>query len=64
MDKYPDRNCTIVSDCLPNLLQMYITGLYRKYSVSEIYDKVSIHKLSYKTMTVNDLKNIIGYAES
>lgn len=63
MEKYPERNCTIVSDCLPNLLQMYITGSYRKYSVPEIFDKVSIHKLSYKTMTVDDLKNIIDHIE-
>ena len=64
MEKYPERNCPIVSDCLPNLLQMYITGSYRKYSVSEIFDKVSIHKLSYKTMTVDELKNITGIAVS
>ena len=59
MNRFPERNCLIISDCLPNLLQMHITGSYRKYSVAEILKKVSIHKLSYKTVSVSELKNII-----
>lgn len=58
MDKYSDRNCPIVSDCLPNLLQMYITGSYRKYSITEILKMISIHKLSYKTISVDKIKEI------
>lgn len=58
MEKYPDRNCSIVSDCLPNLLQMYITGSYKRFSLSDIFQKVSIHKLSNKTMSVDDLRYI------
>lgn len=59
MEKYPDRNCPIVSDCLPNMLQNYITGSYRKYSVHEILKKVSIHKLSYKTVGAEELRELI-----
>lgn len=58
IEKFPDRNCYIVSDCLPNMLQMYITGSYRRYSIPEIFKKISIHKLSYKTVSVEDLKEI------
>lgn len=56
LQRYPERNCHIVSDCLPNMLQCYFTGSYTKYSVKEILEKCSIHKLSYKTMTVEQLK--------
>lgn len=59
MDKYSERNCPIVSDCLPNLMQMYITGSYRQYSMSDILNKISIHKLSYKTVTSGDLRDLI-----
>lgn len=59
LQKYPTRNCHIVSDCLPNMLQCYFTGSYTKYSIKEILEKCSIHKLSYKTMTVEQLKEII-----
>lgn len=59
MAKYPDRNCSIVSDCLPNMLQMYITGTYRKYAIPEILKMISIHKLSYKSISAEDLKNLL-----
>lgn len=59
MAKYPNRNCPIVSDCLPNMLQMYITGTYRKYTIPEILKMISIHKLSYKSVSVADLKKYI-----
>ena len=59
MEKYPERNCPIVSDCLPNMLQNYITGSYRKYSITEILKMVPIHKLSYKTVSVDNIKEII-----
>ena len=58
MEKYPERNCPIVSDCLPNMLQNYITGSYRKYSITEILKMVPIHKLSYKTVSVDNIKEI------
>ena len=57
--KYPKRNCTIVSDCLPNMLQMYMTGSYCRYSVPEILKKISIHKLSYKTVSAEQIDEII-----
>ncbi len=57
IDRFPDRNCPVVSDCIPNMLQMYITGSYRKYSVSDILQMVSIHKLSYKTLSVGQLND-------
>lgn len=57
-EKFPDRNCYIVSDCLPNMLQMYITGSYRRYNIPEILQKISVHKLSYKTVSVEDMKEI------
>ena len=59
IDKYPDRNCPIVSDCLPNMLQMYITGSYRKYTVPEILNMISFHKLSYKSVRTEDLKKYV-----
>ena len=59
MEKFPERNCPIESDCLPNLLQMYITGSYYKYTVLDILKKTSIHKLSYKTIRAEDLNNLI-----
>lgn len=59
MEKFPERNCMIVSDCLPNMLQMYITGSYRKYTPSEILKKISIHKLSYKTVVTEQINSII-----
>ena len=58
--KYPGKNCSIVSDCLPNMLQMYITGSYRKHSVSEILKLISIHKLSYKTVRAEELKEMVN----
>ena len=58
IQRFPQHNCMVVSDCLPNMLQMYITGSYRRYSIPEILRKVSIHKLSYKTVTLEDLKEI------
>lgn len=58
MEKFPERNCPIVSDCLPNMLQMYITGSYRKYSIPVILKMVPIHKLSYKTVSVDNIKEI------
>ena len=60
MEKFPKRNCTIVSDCLPNMLQMYITGSYRKYAIHEILKKTSIHKLSYKSITAQKLNDLVG----
>ena len=60
LQKYPERNCHIVSDCLPNMLQCFFTGSYTKYSIKEILEKCSIHKLSYKTMTVEQLKEVTG----
>lgn len=60
MEKFPEKNCPIVSDCLPNLLQMYITGSYRKLSVSEILKLSSIHKLSYKTVRAEELKDMVN----
>ena len=58
LERYPNQNCRIVSDCLPNLLQMYITGSYRRYSISQILSKISIHKLSYKSVGVKQLQEI------
>ena len=55
---HPNRNCHIVSDCLPNMLQCYFTGSYTKYSIKEILEKCSTHKLSYKTMTVEQLRSV------
>lgn len=60
LQKYPERNCHIVSDCLPNMLQCFFTGSYTKYSIKEILEKCSIHKLSYKTMTEEQLKEVTG----
>lgn len=57
--KFPERNCPIVSDCLPNMLQNYITGSYRRYSIPEILKKISIHKLSYKTVSEEQIDAII-----
>lgn len=59
MLRFPERNCQIISDCLPNLLQMHITGSFRKYTIPEIMKKTTIHKLSYKTVSANILKAII-----
>ena len=59
IERFPKRNCEIISDCLPNMLQMYITGSYRKYSIPEIFQKTSIHKLSYKTVSTEDLKKYV-----
>lgn len=56
IQRFPQRNCRVLSDCLPNMLQMYITGSYRRYSIPEIFKKISIHKLSYKTVSVEDMK--------
>lgn len=58
VERFPQRNCRVLSDCLPNMLQMYITGSYRRYSIPEILQKISVHKLSYKTVSVDDLKEI------
>ena len=60
MQKHPKRNCPIISDCLPNMLQMYITKSYLKYTIPEILQKVSIHKLAYKTLSVEKLREIIN----
>lgn len=59
IERYPDRNCPIVSDCLPNMLQMYLTGSYRRYSIPEILKRISIHKLSYKTFTRDNLNLVL-----
>lgn len=59
VERFPKRNCEIIIDCLPNMLQMYITGSYRKYSITEIFQKISIHKLSYKSVSTEDLKKYV-----
>lgn len=56
IEKFPQRNCKIVSDCLPNMLQMYMTGSYRRYNIPEILQKISIHKLSYKTICTEQIE--------
>lgn len=52
MELYPERNCQIISDCIPNLLQMKLTGSYTKFRMEEILQKASIHKLSYKSVSI------------
>ena len=47
MEKHPERNCSIVSDCIPNLLQQVFNG-YPYLSIDEVLEKTKIHKLSYK----------------
>ena len=59
MEKFPKRNCPVVSDCLPNMLQNYITGSYRNCTIQEILNMISIHKLSYKTVTAGELEEIV-----
>lgn len=58
IQRFPQHNCMVVSDCLPNMLQMHITGSYRRYNIPEILQKISVHKLSYKTVSVEDMKEI------
>lgn len=57
---FPERNCHIISDCLPNMLQMYLTGSYTKYDINSILQQISIHKLSYKTITAEQITDILG----
>lgn len=59
MSYYPARNCDIKSDCLPNLLQMYMTGSYQRFSIIHILEKTTIHKLSYKTITPEQICKIM-----
>lgn len=59
IQRFPQRNCRVLSDCLPNMLQMYITGSYCRYSAPEILKKISIHKLSYKTVSAEQIDEII-----
>lgn len=59
LQRFPQCNCHVVSDCLPNMLQCYFTGSYTKYSIPEILSKENIHKLSYKTVSVEQLREVI-----
>lgn len=56
INRHPNVNCMVVSDCLPNMLQCYMTGSYTNYNIHEILSKISIHKLSYKTVTAEQIK--------
>lgn len=59
INRHPERNCTVVSDCLPNMLQCYMTGSYTLISVQEILSKISLHKLSYKTVCAEQIEDLI-----
>ena len=59
LQRFPQCNCHVVSDCLPNMLQCYFTGSYTKYSIPEILSQTNIHKLSYKTVSVEQLREIV-----
>ena len=61
LQRYPKRNCHVESDCLPNMLQCYFTGSYKRYSILEILSKESIHKLSYKTIPVEQLEGVCKF---
>lgn len=58
INRYPNTNCMVVSDCLPNMLQCYMTGSYTENSIQEILSKISIHKLSYKTVTPEQMNSL------
>jgi hypothetical protein len=58
INRHPNVNCMVVSDCLPNMLQCYMTGSYTENSIQEILSKISIHKLSYKTVTPEQMNSL------
>lgn len=59
--RYPKLNCTIVSDCLPHLLQMKVNHPEMKISFPEIFEKTSIHKMTYfSEEKLEELKNVLA----
>ena len=52
-------NCEVKSDCIPNLLQMYLTGSYQRYTIESILNMTSLHKLSYKTITSKQIQSLL-----
>ena len=63
INRYPELNCKVVSDCLPNMLQCYITGSYMKRNIKEILSEISIHKLSYKTVSAEQIRALNFFNE-
>lgn len=48
--KMKDYNCPVISDCLPHLLQQYRNDPgFNLMTEDEIYRRISIHKLTYKS---------------
>ena len=54
-----ESNCEIISDCIPNLLQMHMTGSYQRHTIKRILDMTSLHKLSYKTITSEQIRSLL-----
>lgn len=46
-NRYYDKNCMIVNDCIPHILQTKINGRYDSYSFVETLELSNIHKMTY-----------------
>lgn len=54
--KLTEHNCPIESDCRPHYLQQLLNDNFPYATADEILQQISIHKLSYKTNTVEKLR--------
>ena len=66
VEKCPERNCPIVSDCIPHLFQTKINnGNYGHMSYEQIIALTPIHKMSYyDAKALSRLKGILKHYET
>ena len=46
-NRLSDKNCAIVNDCIPHILQTKINGNYDSLSFEETFVLSNIHKMAY-----------------
>lgn len=57
----PEKNCSIVNDCIPHMLRQIVNAQYPYMSVGEVMEKTSVHSLNYKNPdAANRLKELLS----
>ena len=54
------HNCDIKSDCLPHYLMQICNDVFPYAKDREVLSLISIHKLSYKNIDINRLKQCLS----
>lgn len=61
ISRMPDKNCPVISDCLPHYTMQIVTDDFPYMSFDEILKQTSIHKMTYKipNVCVEKLKKLL-----